>query len=84
MQRVLKTFTHTDGKRRVLIVQKSKGIFGYVVEKLTYLDEETEDRAKAFWHPLGQKPLALCDTAETAEREARGRVDWLNECLDPE
>jgi hypothetical protein len=70
-ERILKTFTRPDGRRRVVILRRADGCFGF-----------REDRR--FTTPSGSKwgPLirysTICDSAETAEREARAAVDWLN------
>lgn len=42
--------------------------FGYEVE---HLDDE------AGWCPQPQRPLSVCDSAETAESEARAAIAWL-------
>jgi hypothetical protein len=83
MEKTLKTFRHPDGKRRVLIVQRSNGLFGYELEELAYIydGELREQCPDTFWTRPSQNPFSLCDTPETAEREALGAIEWLREIL---
>ena len=67
----VRTFTSPDGKRRVLIVDRGGGRFGYNEE---YFSEDPDEMC---WVALPQYPLTICESAESAEREARGCVDWL-------
>ena len=69
--RVLKTIGHPDGKRRVLIVRRDNGMFGF--EEEAFSEEPFEN----CWLPCGEDTFALCESEETAEREARGRIPWL-------
>jgi hypothetical protein len=62
----------TDRLRRVLIVQRSNGFFGFEEE---YLCDETSGQ---YWCRYSQVPFGIFDSAETALREAHGRVTWLN------
>ncbi|MFZ6183680.1 hypothetical protein [Nannocystis pusilla] len=70
---VLRAFTHPDGKRRVLLVEHGPGRFGFDEERLSDVPEEQ------CWIPFGRYAFNICDSLETAEREARGRVEWLSE-----
>jgi hypothetical protein len=70
---ILRTFTHPDGRRRVAIVDRGGGRFGYEFE---LLDEEVG------WCPQRQYPLCVCDTEVIAEREARAAFPWLGEVVD--
>jgi hypothetical protein len=65
----VKTLEHSDGLRRVDVFVRSNGTFGF-----TELVWDAEDRA---WCPFGRYSDAVCDSAELAESEARGRVSWL-------
>lgn len=65
-----------DGKNRVLIVDRGGGRFGFDEE---YFSEDPDERC---WVPLPQYPLTICDTAESAEREARASVDRLRDASD--
>jgi len=69
----VRALTSQDGKRRVFVVDRGGGRFGYDEE---YFSNHPDERC---WVPLRQVPLTLCDSAESAEREARGRVDWLRD-----
>ena len=70
MRAVLRTLMHPGGKRRVILVDRGGGRFGYEVE---HLDDE------AGWEPQRQRPLCICDSVATAEREARADVSWLRD-----
>jgi hypothetical protein len=72
MGATIKTISHPDGKRRVLIERLDNGSFTFTEEK--YWDDPLEHS----WLPAGRSN-SLCDSAETAEREARGRITWLSE-----
>ena len=67
--RVVKTIHNQQGNRRVDIFQRKNGTFGF--EELTYAAEE------GAWIPIGRYSIAVIDTQERAEKEARGRVDWI-------
>ena len=67
----IKTFFSRDKLHRVLIVQRPNGHYGFEEE---YFSQEPLEQC---WVRTGQYPLAICDTPELAEREARGRVDWM-------
>ena len=68
--KILKTILRADGKRRVLIIQRDDGLFGFREES-------------SYDSPQGKRWVALpphatiCDTMEHAESEARAAVDWL-------
>jgi hypothetical protein len=74
---VIKLLYHPDGKQRVLIVRRSNGAYGFEEEKLS------DEPGEMYWLPLSQVPLCICDSAATAEREARNSVAWLK-ALGPE
>ena len=82
-EHILKTLSHPDGLRRVLIVRRADGLYGYEIEE--FWREEVEFRREPieYWLPLRQVPIAIFDSAETAEREARNDIAWLKE-LPPE
>jgi hypothetical protein len=61
-------------KRRVIILQREDGSFGF--EEQRFSDEPLE----MCWIPFGRYSVCHCDTAERALVEARGRVTWLSEC----
>ena len=68
---ILHTFTDQSGKRRVLIVQRDNGAYGF--EEEHWSDEPLEH----CWIRQGQYPFSICDSEETALREAVGRIGWL-------
>lgn len=70
---VVKAMPSPDGARRVLIVQRPNGLYGFEEE---YFSDEPREQC---WLRGGQYPFSLCDTPQTAEREARGRIDWLKD-----
>jgi hypothetical protein len=69
-RKILKTILRADGKRRVLILQRDDGLFGFREES-------------SYDSPQGKRWAALppyatiCDTMEHAESEARLAIDWL-------
>lgn len=74
----LKTIYHPNRERRLVIVRRADGIYGYIAE------EHHRD------HPLGagsyamsvywpDRIEALCGSQEIAEREALARIEWLRE-----
>jgi hypothetical protein len=62
-----------DGLRKVVIFERDDGTFGF---GSWYFSQHPRELA---WIPDGPATESFCDTAETAEREARGRVWWLRE-----
>jgi hypothetical protein len=77
---VLKTLTHLDGKRRVVIVQRDNGLFGFEEEHLVRVyDEQTyPDWDEMVWSPPPHRvSFGIFDSPATAEREARDRIAWL-------
>ena len=69
----LRTISHADGRRRVHIIDRGDGTYGYREE---YFSGDPDERC---WVSLRQFPLTVCDSAERAEREARAGVPWLRE-----
>ena len=57
-------------KRRVIILQRPDGSFGF--EEQGFSDEPLEMR----WIPFGRYSVCHCDTAERALFVASGRVTW--------
>jgi hypothetical protein len=68
--KILKTILRADGKRRVLILQRDDGLYGFREES-------------GYDSPQGKRWAALaphatiCDTIDHAENEARSSIDWL-------
>ena len=68
---VLHEIYDSNRARRVLIVQRSSGSFGYEEE---YFSQEPLELC---WCRLSQVPFCICQSAEIALKEARGRVAWV-------
>jgi hypothetical protein len=75
MRRV-KTFLRADQERRAHVYQRDDGLFSFVEE---YIVKDWPRGPR--WVPLPPYS-SFCDTAETAEREARATIPWLREELD--
>jgi hypothetical protein len=72
VDQIIQTIYSKDGKKRVHIVRRANGFYGF--------DEEyfSEDLYEMCWIPLtSRRPFSICDSAETALREAKGRIVWL-------
>lgn len=59
-------------KHRVIIFRRDDGTFGFMDEMYS---EEPDEMG---WMPRGRYSECICDSLEAAEKEARGRVDWLS------
>ncbi|HZB93600.1 MAG TPA: hypothetical protein VE397_19280 [Stellaceae bacterium] len=72
----LKALYHQNGQRRLVIVRRTDGIYGYIEEQY-----EDAHPLGAGWYPLSpywpDRIEALCGSEEIAEREAFARIDWL-------
>jgi len=66
---VAKTITRHDGQRRVLLLKRSDGLFSYFEEQLIKSYDGTR-----CWTPVWPSEAPLCDSLETAAREARARI----------
>jgi hypothetical protein len=73
MWEVLETLSSHDGQERVHIVRRLNGSFGFEEEYFSAHPDEM------YWCRRSQHPLCICDSQETALREARTRIDWLRE-----
>lgn len=71
MRETMRTITAPDGSRRILIERHASGFDSF--EEQYFSDDPLE----MCWCPLSPSSFAMCDSAETAEREARQRVSWL-------
>lgn len=69
----VRTISHADGKRRVHIVDRGDGTYGYEEEHFS------DDPFEMCWVPRRQFPLTICDSSQRAEREARAAVAWLRD-----
>ncbi len=72
---VAKILNSPDGRRRVLIVQRSDGRFGLAEEK-RYRNVYEGNLVAEGWMRLSA-PTAIFATVEIAEREAKDHFPWL-------
>ncbi|MBJ7609594.1 MAG: hypothetical protein JF887_09240 [Candidatus Dormibacteraeota bacterium] len=74
---VVKTIPDKSGDFEVRIVRNADGTFGF--EEWEFSHHPLEQ----VWIPTRTRFRTVTDSAESAEREARGRVDWMiGEALD--
>jgi hypothetical protein len=73
MRRIVKEIVAIDGKRKVRIFRRRNGTFGF--EALLFSDRPLE----MSWVPDGRFSECVAQDEGIAEREARGRVDWLRD-----
>jgi hypothetical protein len=71
MGEIIQTIYSPDGDERVHIMRRANGSYGFEEEYFS------AHPAEMCWCPRRQMPLCICDSAETAFREAQARVDWL-------
>lgn len=81
--RTVKVITHPDGLRRVAIIKHPSSRFGFEEEKLVR-ETRYDGSDGEYWLPVTDDTFAVCDSAETAEKEARGRIAWLKQWLSPD
>jgi hypothetical protein len=72
-RRVERELIAKDGKHKVEIFQRDSGSYGFTV--LRWSDEPTE----MCWLPFGRFSECVAPDPETAEAEARSRVEWLRD-----
>jgi len=68
-QQIVQTILSPDAKRKVEIFRRDDGTFGFTA--LKWDDEES------CWSPYGNYSICYAASAEDAEKEAKGRVEWL-------
>lgn len=79
----LHVFVSADGARRVHIFRDSNGRYGFSEEilreeELPYSSTpDGEPETTTYWLPCDDDSKAVCDSEETALREAAGRIPWL-------
>ncbi len=78
-ERIVRTLTHPDGARRVPIVQRPDGLYGYEIEEFRREEVEFRREPIEYWLPVSRPPIGIFDSAATAEREARSNVAWLKD-----
>jgi hypothetical protein len=73
-RRIPKTMLSADGERRLQIYQRGDGLFSFTEDKKT----EGFD-GEPCWTPVWPSRTPICDSAETAEREALAwtQINWL-------
>jgi len=68
----LQTLYDKQRTRRVRIIRRADGTFSFLEEHWS------SDSLEQVWIPqTSKRSLPLCDSAETALREAQGRISWL-------
>ena len=72
-KKVVKSIPDLSGMRRVDIIEREDGTFGFVE---LYFSEHPDEQS---WIPTHHQMTTFSDTAAAAEREPRARVDWLIE-----
>jgi len=74
-----RTIYDRAGKRRVHIYRHDDGSFRFLEEKFS------DDELERCWLMLtSRRSEPVCDTFETALREAQGRIKWLADVLKTE
>lgn len=71
MQHVERELVSDDGKHKVELFRRENGSYGFRV--LRWSDEPAE----RCWVPFGRFSECFAPVLETAEAEARSRVEWL-------
>jgi hypothetical protein len=65
-----------EGDKRVVVRENDVGLFSYGVDQFFAPASEDEGHwPDGFWSPVSEG--GYYDTADDAERGARGEVDWL-------
>lgn len=70
-EKIVREIYNPDRTRRVLIVQRDGGSFGFEEEHFS------EEPLEKCWIRESQKPFSICDSPEIALKEATGRIAWL-------
>ena len=73
MKSVVKELLADNGTRKVQIFQREDGSFGFEAFRLS------DDPFEMCWIPYGRFSECVARNEQIAEREARGRVDWLRD-----
>lgn len=73
MKSTIKEILSVDETRKVVIVRRDDGTFGF--EALRF----SNDPLEICWIPTGRFSECITDSVESAECEARGRVEWLRD-----
>lgn len=70
-----KQVVSSDGLRCLWVMQRRDGLFAY--EHAVLRHENDENGVWSWWADAGQGPSGLFASAEAAERDARGSIDWM-------
>lgn len=76
MKDVVKELVARDRKRKVQIYRREDGSFGFEARRFS------EEPRELCWIPYGRFSECFAADLQTAEFEARGRVDWLRGQMD--
>lgn len=71
--KTVKKLLADDRRRKVRIFERDDGSFGFEVLRFS------DDPLEMCWVPYGRFSECVAPDAETAESEARERVDWLSD-----
>ena len=69
MTKIVKRIESGTGDRAIEIFLRPDGSYGF--EEFRFVQPENA------WIPIGPGTVPFHDSAETAEADARGRIDWL-------
>lgn len=69
--KIVKELLSEDGTRKVEIFERDNGTFGFKALKFS------DDPLEMSWFPYGRFSDCFAPNESIAEREARGRVEWL-------
>ena len=69
--KVVQSISDSSGLRRVDIIERADGSFGF---EEWYFSRPPDEKC---WVPANRQMITFTDSAESAEREARARVEWL-------
>lgn len=73
--KIVRTVVEPDGWRRVHIIARHDGHFGYAEERFYSYDPDNDPEA-GHWVQVSSSS-SVCDSPETAWREARAAIHWL-------
>lgn len=73
--KIIRTIVEPNGWRRVHIIARHDGHFAYAEEHFYPYDPD-DDPDFGRWVPAPSSS-SVCDSPETAWREARAAIDWL-------
>jgi len=87
MKRTLKIETDPSGTRRIVIFERSDGLFGYEEERqVQAYDGELAERLNDYrttWMPM-TRGTSVFDTFEAAKRDAKLSFSWIADEIVPD